>query len=122
MEWLQRGTRYTFEQGTFEKIALDRGCNPNDDVYDELVVSKRQKDLMEADIIFTAVFMSPSNTASIQQSHNGFQRTIGQEQDTYRNDKIKYAIAIYKLYGDDKGAILESQIKKIRFVPIVDIF
>lgn len=122
LEWLQKGTRYTFEQGTFEKIALDRGCNPNDDVYDELVVSKQQKDLMEADIIFTAVFMSPSNTASIQQSHNGFQRTIGQEQDTYRNDKIKYAIAIYKLYGDDKGAILESQIKKIRFVPIVDIF
>lgn len=121
LEWLQAATRYTFEDKTFNKIALDRGCNPSDNVYDETKVSKKQKELMTADIIFTAVLLSPSNTASLSQSHNGYQKTIGQEQDFYQDDKIKYAIQIYKLYGDERAEILSSQQKKIRFIPIVDV-
>lgn len=120
LEWLDRSTRYSFDQGTFEKIALDRGCNPTDNAYDENVVTKRQKELMTADIIFTAVLLSPSNTASLQQSHNGYQKTIGQEQDFYQDEKIKYAIRIYNLYGDERAEILQSMQKKIRFVPIED--
>ena len=118
LEWLESATRYTFETKTFEKIALDRGCEPDEEVYE--TTTQRERDLMEADIIFTAVLLSPSNTASLSQSHNGYQKTIGQEQDTYRNDKIKYAIAIYNKYGDDKAALLAAAQKKIRFVPIKD--
>lgn len=121
LEWLEAATRYTFEEQTFVKIALDRGCQPDSDVYDESVVTKRQRELMTADIIFTAVLLSPSNTASLSQSHNGYQKTIGQEQDFYQDDKIKYAIAIYNLYGDERAEILEQQQRKIRFVPIVDV-
>ena len=123
LEWLTLGTRYTFDKGTFEKIALDRGCNPNDDAYDESVVSKRQKELMTADIIFTAVLLSPSNTASLQQSHNGYQKTIGQEQDFYQDEKIKYAIRIYKNYDDERGKDLEEYLKdrRIKFIPIEDV-
>lgn len=121
LEWLEAATRYTFEEQTFIKIALDRGCQPTDDVYDESVVTKRQRELMTADIIFTAVLLSPSNTSSLSQSHNGFQKTIGQEQDFYQDDKIKYAIAIYNLYGDERAEILEQQQKKIKFIPIVDV-
>ena len=123
LEWLTRGTRYTFDKGTFEKFALDRGCNPNDDAYDESVVSKRQKELMTADIIFTAVLLSPSNTASLQQSHNGYQKTIGQEQDFYQDEKIKYAIRIYKNYDDERGKDLEEYLKdrRIKFIPIEDV-
>lgn len=123
LEWLTRGTRYTFDKGTFEKIALDRGCNPNDDAYDESVVTKRQKELMTADIIFTAVLLSPSNTASLQQSHNGYQKTIGQEQDFYQDEKIKYAIRIYKNYDDERGKDLEEYLKdrRIKFIPIEDV-
>ena len=93
-------------------------------MYDESVVTKKQRELMTADIIFTAVLLSPSNTASLSQSHNGFQKTIGQEQDFYRDDKIKYAIRIYNKYEDDRGDMLEelSNTKKIKFVPIVDVF
>ena len=76
---------------------------------------------MEADIIFTAVLLSPSNTASLSQSHNGYQKTIGQEQDFYQNDKIKYAIGIYQKYNDSKADILMNMQKKIRFVPIEDV-
>ncbi len=120
-EWLKASTRYTFEDETFKKIALDRECNLEEDVYGESV-SKRQRELMTADIIFTAVLLSPSNTASLSQSHNGFQKTIGQEQDFYQDEKIKYAISIYRLYEDERGDILEAATrKKISFIPIVDV-
>ncbi len=123
LEWLKASTRYSFEEQNFIKIALDRQCNPDDDVYDEMLVSKRQRELMTADIIFTAVLLSPSNTASLSQSHNGYQKSIGQEQDFYQDDKIKYAIRIYNKYDDDRGDTLEelSNKRKIRFVPIVDV-
>lgn len=120
LEWLQKKTRYSFSVGNLEVIALDRGLEPSEDVYGEHV-DKRLRDLMEADIIFTAVLLSPSNTASLSQSHNGFQKTVGQEQDFYQDEKIKYAIQIYNMYGDDKAAILESVKRKIRFVPIEDV-
>ena len=120
LEWLQKKTRYSFSVGNLEVIALDRGLEPSEDVYGEHV-DKRLRDLMEADIIFTAVLLSPSNTASLSQSHNGFQKTVGQEQDFYQDKKIKYAIQIYNMYGDDKAAILESVKRKIRFVPIEDV-
>jgi hypothetical protein len=100
---------------------LDRGCSPDDNVYDEAVVTKRQRELMTADIIFTAVLLSPSNTASLSQSHNGYQKTVGQEQDFYQDEKIKYAIQIYKLYDDEKGEILDGVRRKITFIPIEDV-
>ncbi len=122
LEWLKASTRYTFDTVTFEKIALDRECDPNVDVYGD-EVTKRQRELMTADIIFTAVLLSPSNTASLHQAHNGYQKTIGQEQDFYQDEKIKYAIRIYNRYEDDRGDTLEelANSKKIRFVPIVDV-
>lgn len=122
LEWLKASTRYTFEEQTFIKIALDRECDPDADVYGD-DVTKRQRELMTADIIFTAVLLSPSNTASLSQSHNGYQKTIGQEQDFYQDEKIKYAIRIYNTYGDERGDTLDqlANAKKIRFVPIVDV-
>ena len=120
LEWLEKKTRYSFDEGNFEVIALDRGVNPTDDVYGEYV-DQRLRELMEADIIFTAVLLSPSNTASLSQSHNGYQKTIGQEQDFYQNDKIKYAIGIYQKYGDSKADILMNMQKKIRFIAIEDV-
>ena len=122
LEWLKASTTYSrFDEQNFIKIALDRGCNPDDDVYDESVVTKRQRELMTADIIFAAVLLSPSNTSSLQQSHNGYQKTVGSEQDFYQDEKIKYAIRMYKLYDDEKAEILEGIQKKIRFIPIEDV-
>lgn len=121
LEWLEDSTRYSFDEQTFIKIALDRECAPEADVYDNNVVTKRQRELMTADIIFTAVLLSPSNTASLTQSHNGYQKTVGSEQDCYRDEKIKFAIGIYKMYDDERADILEGLRKKIRFVPIEDV-
>ena len=120
LEWLKASTRYSFEEQTFVKIAVDRECNPDEDVYNGNV-TKRQRELMTADIIFTAVLLSPSNTSSLSQSHNGYQKTIGQEQDFYQDEKIKYAIRIYNIYGDERAEILESVKRKIKFIPIIDV-
>ena len=120
LEWLTKRTRYSFSVGNFEVIALDRGVQPDDDVYGENV-DRRLRDLMDADIIFTAVLLSPSNTASQSQSHNGYQKVIGQEQDFYQDQKIKYALGIYEKYGDERADILKGLIKKIKFIPIEDV-
>ena len=119
LEWLKASTRYTFDEQTFNKIALDRGADPNDDVYED--ITQKQRELMTADIIFTAVLLSPSSTSSLSQSHNGYQKTIGAETDYYQDDKITYAIKIYNLYNDERAEILDSVKKKIKFVPIQDV-
>ena len=122
LEWLKASTTYSrFDEKNFIKIAMDRGIDPDADVYDESVVTKRDRDLMEADITFMAVLLSPSNTSSLQQSHNGYQKTVGSEQDFYQDEKIKYAIRIYNLYDDEKAEILEGIKKKIKFIPIEDV-
>ena len=120
LEWLKASTRYSFDEQTFLKIALDRECDPYDDVYYG-DVTKRQRELMTADIIFTAVLLSPSSTSSLSQTHNGYQKVVGSETDYYQDDKIKYAIQIYNMYDDERAEILENIKKKIRFIPIEDV-
>ena len=123
LDWLRASTLYSsFEDMNLIKIAMDRGVDPNVNVYDDRLVSKKEKDLMEADLIFTAILKKPSNTASLSQSHNGFQQTIGGEHDFRLGDKIRYAISIYRAYGDPRGDILETATKKkIKFIRIVDV-
>ena len=124
LEWLEASTMYSsFTEKNFIKIALDRGISPDADVYDETIVTKRERDLLTADLIYTAVLLRPSNTASLSQSHNGFQKTVGSEQDFYQDDKIQYAIRIYKKYGDEKAGDLEelAESKKIKFKAIDDV-
>ena len=120
LEWLEASTMYSsFSEKNFVKIALDRNIDPESDVYED--VSKQERDLMTADLIYTAVLLRPSNTASLQQSHNGYQKTIGSEQDFYQDEKIKYAIQIYNQYGDERADVLESVRRKIKFIPIKDV-
>lgn len=124
LEWLEASTMYSsFTEKNFVKIAMDRGIDPSSDVYDESVVTKRERDLLTADLIYTAVLLRPSNTASLSQSHNGYQKTIGSEQDFYQDDKIQYAIRIYKKYGDEKAGDLEelAESRKIKFKAIDDV-
>ena len=121
LEWLTASTTYTrFDEKNLVKRALDRVRDPNEDAYGD-GVTEQQKELMTADIIFTAILLSPSNTSSLQQSHNGFQKTVGSEQDFYQDEKIKYAIKIYNKYDDERAEILENSRRKIKFIPIEDV-
>lgn len=118
LDWLKASTRYTFEEATFQKILADRGLHPDMDI---VSVGQEEKELMIADIIFTANFLSPTSTSSLQQSHNGYQKTIGSESDYLFGNKLAYALLIYKRYGDKRAEIIEQTKKKIRFIPIVDV-
>ena len=122
LEWLEASTMYSsFTEKNFVKIAMDRGVDPSEDVYED--VDEEKRELMSADLIYAAVLFRPSNTASLQQSHNGYQKTVGSEQDFYQDDKIQYAIRVYKRYNDVKSEDLEqlSNSRKIKTIPIIDV-
>jgi len=118
LEWMSALTRYNFEDTTFEAIAVDRGITVTEDV---TTLAVRDKELLKADIIFTAVMLSPSSTSSFSYSHNGFEKSVGSETDINQSQKISYALGIYKTYGDAKYDILNSVTNKIKIIPITDI-
>ena len=120
LEWLKASTRFTLEDISFEKIARDRHCDPTANAYS---VAQNVRDLMTADIIFLAVTMSPSSTSSLSQSHNGYQKTIGSEQNFYKSESVKYAMYIYSSNGEGGKAqmLAESQKKPIKLLPIEDV-
>lgn len=119
LEWLSSSCRYSFEENTFMRIALDRGITDVNE--DAMTLTQEQKDLMTADIIFTAVLLSPSSTASQSASHNNFQRTVGSETDIYQSNKISYALGIYKRYNDPNYEVLISARPKIKLLKIIDV-
>lgn len=119
LEWLSSSCRYSFEENTFMRIALDRGITDVNE--DAMTLTQEQKDLMTADIIFTAVLLSPSSTASQSASHNNFQRTVGSETDIYQSNKISYALGIYKRYNDSNYEVLISARPKIKLLKIIDV-
>lgn len=118
LEWLKASTRYTFEETTFQKIALDREINDADDA---TTLTIRDKELLQADIIFTAVMFSPSSTSSQSASHNGFSKSIGSETDLYQGKKISYALSVYKKYEDPNYDILNDSRPTIKLLTIEDI-
>lgn len=119
LEWLSSSCRYSFEENTFMRIALDRGITDVNE--DAMTLTQEQKDLMTADIIFTAVLLSPSSTASQSASHNNFLRTVGSETDIYQSNKISYALGIYKRYNDPNYEVLISARPKIKLLKIIDV-
>lgn len=120
LDWLTSSTRYSFEEDSFIAIALGRGIV--DVNADMSTLTERDKDLMIADIIFSAMMLSPSSTSSISKSHNNFQYTVGSETDLYQKDKLDYAMYIYKRYDDPRYEVLANAKAKIKFIQIKDEF
>ena len=118
LEWMKASTRYTFEDITLEAIAAERQIAVSDELS---TLSVQNKELLQADMIFTAVVLSPSSIPSQSVMHNNFQKTIGAETDIYQSQKINFAKAIYKKYGDSKFDTLNSIKKGITIIPIEDI-
>lgn len=118
LEWLKASTRYTFEETTFQNIALDRKIN---DALDATTLSVRDKELLKADIIFTAVMFSPSSTSSQSASHNGFSKSVGSETDIYQGKKVDYALSVYEKYKDPNYDILLENKPTIKLLTIEDI-
>jgi hypothetical protein len=118
LDWLSSSVRYSFDKTTFEAIIESRELSGTEEL---ATITNKEKELLIADTIFTAVMLSPSSTASQSASHNNYQRTIGSETDLYQSSKISYALGIYKKYDDPKYDILANTKGKIKLLKIVDV-
>lgn len=117
LNWLKAQSGYIYNDEVFQAIAEDRGIEdvsiPHTDI------TQRDKELMQADLVFKANIFSPTSTASETQSHAGFTHTVGSQTTTYSKDKIAWALSIYKKYGDSKYDEL-SESKSVRQIKVID--
>jgi hypothetical protein len=100
IEYLSGLTQFTFDKAVLKRIALDRGVAEIGD-YESLTTE--QKDLLRADLLYTA-YLSPNVWASSTQSHGSYTKSIG-SQTIYSEDKERLynlIVGIYKKYSDDK--------------------
>lgn len=117
LNWLKAQSGYSFDDDVFQAIAEDRGIEDMSIPHAEL--TQKNKELMQADIVFKANIFSPTSTASVSKSHSGFTHSIGSQTTTYSKDKINWALSIYKKYGDPKYDEI-SEGKSIRLIQIKD--
>lgn len=100
IEYLSGLTGFVFDKAVLKRIAYDRNVFEVTD-YEEL--DTKTKDLLKADLLFTAYF-SPNIWASSTQSHGSYTKTIG-SQTLYTADKERLYntfVKIYSKYEDDK--------------------
>jgi hypothetical protein len=100
IEYLSGLTQFAFDKAVLKRIAHDRDVF-NVVNFEEL--DSKTKDLLKADLLFTAYY-SPSIWASSTQSHGSYTKTIGQ-QTIYAAEKERlYNIFyhIYEKYDDPK--------------------
>lgn len=100
IEYLSGLTAYVFDKAVLKTIAMDRDVLNVED-YAEL--DKKTKDLLRADLYYTA-YMSPNVWASATHAHGSYSQTIG-SQTLYVEDRERLYnmfMNIYKQYDDDK--------------------
>lgn len=100
IEYLSGLTGFVFDKAVLKRIAYDRGVIEVT-AYEEL--DDKTKDLLKADLLFTAYF-SPNIWASSTQSHGSYTKSIG-GQTIYTADKERLYntfVRIYSKYEDDK--------------------
>lgn len=106
IEYLSGLTAYVFDKAVLQRIALERGVSA---VTDFASLDKKTKDLLRADLYYTA-FLSPNTWASSTHAHGSFSQTIGSQQITNEEKERLYNIFmnIYKQYDDEKLSEVES--------------
>ena len=116
IEYLSGLTQFTFDKAVLKRIALDRGVAEIDD-YEDLTTE--QKDLLRADLLYTA-YLSPNVWASSTQSHGSYTKSIG-SQTTYSEDKERLyniIVGIYKKYSDDKLTEIQDNEATLQWLDI----
>lgn len=106
IEYLSGLTGYVFDKAVLKRIALDRDI---ENITDKSELDKRTKDLLRADLLYTAYF-SPNVWASSTKQHGSYTHSIG-SQTIYEAEKERiYNIfmGIYRKYDDEKLAELSD--------------
>ena len=100
IEYLSGLTTYVFDKAVLKRIAYEREV---EEVTDYAELDQRTKDLLLADVLYTA-YLSPNIIASSTQSHGSYTKSIG-SQTTYSAEKERLYntfFNIYSKYEDDK--------------------
>lgn len=98
LQYMSGLTGFTFDKAVLTRIALERGV---DQVTDYAQLTKRQRDLITADLLLTA-YLSPTVWASFDQAHGSFKKGVG-SQTMYNKEEIyNYLYNIYSQYEDEK--------------------
>lgn len=99
-------TGFTFDKAVLKRIALDRGVS---DVQDYNELDARMKDLLRADLLYTA-YISPDVWSSYTHAHGSFSQATGSQTVNDKNRERIYNIfmGIYRKYDDEKLSEIED--------------
>ncbi len=98
LQYMSGLTGFTFDKAVLTRIALEREV---DQVTAYAQLTKRQRDLITADLLLTA-YLSPTVWASFDQAHGSFKKSVG-SQTMYNKEEIyNYLYNIYSQYEDEK--------------------
>lgn len=97
LQYMSGLTGFTFDKAVLVRIALDRGVS---EVTSYATLTKRDKDLLKADLLLTA-YLSPSIWASYEQSHGSFKKGIGSQSVYNKEELLDYLRGIYGQYEDE---------------------
>lgn len=106
IEYLSGLTGFVFDKSVLKRIAYDRDVFG---VQDYAELDSKTKDLLRADLLYTA-YISPNVWSSSTHAHGSFSQTIG-SQTIYTEDREKLYnafISIYSKYDDSKLAEIED--------------
>ena len=95
VEYMSGLTNFVFDRSVLERIAIDRGCSEVDSV-DSL--SQQDKDLLRADLLYTA-YCGPDTIANRSQSHGSYTQSVG-SQKVNKSDLFKIFMYLYQKYDD----------------------
>lgn len=98
LQYMSGLTGFTFDKAVLTRIALERGV---DQVTEYSQLTKRQKDLITADLLLTA-YLSPNVWASFDQSHGSYKKGIGSQTMYNKEEILDYLRGIYEEYEDEK--------------------
>lgn len=98
LQYMSGLTGFTFDKAVLVRIALERGV---DQVTSFSELTKRDRDLITADLLLTA-YLSPNIWASFDQSHGSYKKGIGSQTMYNKEEILDYLRGIYEEYEDEK--------------------
>lgn len=98
LQYMSGLTGFTFDKAVLVRIALERGV---DQVTEYAALTKRDKDLITADLLLTA-YLSPNIWASFTQEHGSNKKGIGSQTMYNKEEILDYLRGIYEEYEDEK--------------------
>ena len=107
-------TGFVFDKSVLERIATERGVSG---VTDYSLLEQETKDLLLADLLFTA-YVSPNTSASYSASHGSYKQSIGSQRIDNKSDIYNIMVGLYKKWGEEDKLLLltETSSNKIDFI------